>query len=180
MMNTYQCKSDIISVNEKEKLLSEARNYKYVNYMPDEGPEAGLEFISTLNERNKNSIPIDTVKQFINRINPQCNFFIATFIKFASKANIYIHKDDHLGRSSSITWALQPSLENFSPVKYYNEDQTFNESVYYESNPLIISTRNWHSCENPYKEDRYTFQLCYYNNIEELAELDKKGELFKY
>jgi len=88
MMNTYQCKSDIISVNEKEKLLSAARTYKYVNYNTDKGTETGLEFISTLNERNKNSIPIDTIKQFINRVNPQCNFFIAAFIKFASKANI--------------------------------------------------------------------------------------------
>ena len=86
MMNTYQCKSDIISVNEKEKLLSAARTYKYVNYNTDKGTETGLEFISTLNERNKNSIPIDTIKQFINRVNPQCNFFIAAFIKFASKA----------------------------------------------------------------------------------------------
>jgi len=178
MMNTYQCKSDIISVSEKEKLLAEARTYNYVNYITDKGTPAGLEFISTLNERNKDSIPINTVNQFINRINPQCNFFIATFIKFASKANIFIHKDNHLGRSSSITWALYPNLENFSPVKYYDEEQSFNESVYYESNPLIISTRNYHSCENLYKEDRYTFQLCYYNSIEELAELDKKGELF--
>ena len=60
----------------------------------------------------------------------------------------------------------------------YNDDKTFNEDVYYQEKPLIVSTAKNHCCFNESKEPRYTFQICFYDPIERLAELDQKGELF--
>ena len=170
MMNTYQCKNDIINPDERKQLLSEARNAVYNNYKTNKGTHTGLQVVSANN---------DVVKKLVNKINPKLKYSGAVFVKFASKDGIFIHIDDHLGRASCITWALYPPLKDFSPVKYYNEDETFNETVYYEEKPLIITTRNNHSCNNESEVDRYTFQLCFYDPIEKLAELDQKGELFK-
>ena len=175
MMNTYQCKTDIISAEEKFKLLSQAMNCNYHNYETDKKTHTGLQVVST----GDGKLPLEgLVKELVNKVYPKLIFFIADFIKFAPKDGIFIHKDDHLGRTSCITWALYPDLKDFSPVKYYNEDKSFNEAVYYEDKPLIITTRNNHSCNNESEVARYTFQICFYDSIEKLAELDQKGELF--
>tara|TARA_B100000214_G_scaffold350601_1_gene304393 strand:+ start:4051 stop:4617 length:567 start_codon:yes stop_codon:yes gene_type:complete len=175
MTNTYQCKTDIISKDERKQLLSQAMNCHYHGYETNKGTHTGLQVVST----SDGKLPLDgLVKKFVDRVNPKLKFFIADFIKFAPKDGIFIHKDDHLGRASCITWALYPPLKDFSPVKYYNEDKTFQEAVYYEDKPLIISTRNYHSCNNESEVARYTFQICFYDSIEKLAALDKKGELF--
>ena len=59
-----------------------------------------------------------------------------------------------------------------------SKDETFVETVYYGEKPLIITTRNNHSCNNESEVDRISFQLCFYDPIEKLAELDQRGELF--
>ena len=169
-MNTYQCKNDIINEDERKQLLSQARGCDYYNYTTYKGTNTGLQVVK---------LPIDgLVKKLVNKTNSKLKFFIADFIKFYPKVGIHPHKDDHLGRASCITWALYPSLKDFCPIKYYNEDKTFNEEVYYEKKPLIITTRNNHSCSNESEVERYTFQLCFYDPIEKLAELDQKDELF--
>ena len=197
-MNTYQCINDIINVDERKQLLSEAMSYNYetnitkgiyppkVSYYHNhkiyKGTPTGIQVVSTY----KGAVPIvGLVKEMINKTNPKLGFFIAVFMKFAPKdgtgigsKNYGIHKDDHRGRTSCITWALYPELKDFSPIKYYNEDETFNEAVYYKEKPLIITTRNNHSVDNKSEEARYTFQICFYDPIEKLAELDQKGELF--
>ena len=181
-MNSYQCINDIISIDERKQLLSEAKSYNYENYKTYKGTPTGIQVVSTY----KGAVPIvGLVKKMINKTNPKLNFFIAVFMKFApndgtgiGNNNYGIHKDDHLGRTSCITWALYPELKDFSPIKYYNEDETFNEAVYYKEKPLIITTRNNHSVDNKSEKARYTFQICFYDSIEKLAELDQKGELF--
>jgi hypothetical protein len=181
-MNSYQCINDIINVDERKQLLSQAMNCNYHNYKTYKGTHTGLQVVSTGDEK----LPLDgLVKELVSRVNPNLKFFIAVFMKFApndgtgiGSNNYGIHKDDHLGRTSCITWALYPELKDFSPVKYYNEDETFNEAVYYKEKPLIITTRNNHSVDNKSEKARYTFQICFYDSIEKLAELDQKGELF--
>ena len=47
-MNTYQCKNDIISEDERKQLLSEAMSCDYHNYETDKKTHTGNEFISFL------------------------------------------------------------------------------------------------------------------------------------
>ena len=42
----------------------------------------------------------------------------------------------------------------------------------------VINTRKYHSVDNTSKYDRYCFQLCYYDPIEKLVDLDLQGKLF--
>ncbi len=175
MMNTYQCKNNIISKDERKQLLSQAMNCNYHYHITKKGTHTKLQVVST----GDGQLPLDgLVKEVVNRVNPNLKFFIANFLKFGPKAGLFIHKDGHLGRATCITWALYPPLKDFSPISYYNEDETFVETVYYREKPLIITTRNNHSCNNESEVDRISFQICFYDPIEKLAELDQRGELF--
>ena len=90
-MNTYQCKTDIISVEEKFKLLSQAMNCNYHNYETDKKTHTGLQVVST----GDGKLPLEgLVKELVNKVNPKLKFFIADFIKFAPKDGIFIHKDE--------------------------------------------------------------------------------------
>jgi len=171
-MNTYQCVNDIITKDERKQLLSEAKNIKVWDDYLD---TSNLKVVGT----GKGTLPFKgLVKKLVNKMNPTLKFFIADFIKFAPKKGIVPHTDDLPGRSSCITWALSPSLDKFSPIKYYDENEKLVEEIYYKEKPLIITTENTHNCFNDSDETRYTFQICFYDKIEKLVELDKKGELF--
>ena len=177
-MNTYQCKNDIINEHEKKQLISEAMSYEYVKLNIEGTRFTNHGKSGTISTYKGDLLIVGLVKKMINSINPKLKFSIANFTKFAPNDYLFIHTDDHHGRATCITWALYPSLNDFSPVKYYNEDETLNEVIYYEKNPLIITTKNKHSCKNESTEYRYTFQICFYDPIETLAELDQKEELF--
>tara|TARA_B100000073_G_C23724433_1_gene568773 strand:- start:1839 stop:2357 length:519 start_codon:yes stop_codon:yes gene_type:complete len=171
-MNTYQCLNDIITKDERKQLLYEVKNIKVWD---DYSDTSNLKVVST----GKGTLPLKgLVKKLINKVNPKLKFWIADFIKFAPKKGIVVHKDDLPGRTSCITWALSPSLDKFSPIKYYDENEKFVEEVYYKEKPLIITTQNNHNCFNDSEEIRYTFQICFYDKIEKLVELDQKGKLF--
>ena len=172
-MNTYQCINDMISDDERKQLLSQAMNIKMWSYKIS---DYKLEESCGIIKLNIEGI----VKKLVNRVNPTLKFFMADFGKFSSKETIAIHKDTDTvsGRDSNITWALYPELKDFSPIQYWNEDKTFNEVVNYEKKPLIVNTKKYHSVDNTSEYDRYTFQLCFYDPIEKLVDLDLQGKLF--
>ena len=114
----------------------------------------------------------------ISKVNPNLKLKQAAYVKIPVGGGVRVHKDTDTiqGRRTCITWALS-SIKDFSPVIFYNDDKTFNEEVYYEDKPLILNTGKYHSVDNE-TESRYSYQICFYDPIETLVELDKKGELF--
>ena len=197
-MNTYQCKDDIINADEKGQLLSEVKNIslwsnKLSYYAPKDDTGTGIRVMKVREDddyhqtkvykefiKNQKSPLEGLFEKLVNKINPKLKFFVVDYIRFAPMDDITIHKDTDTvpGRASCITWPLYPELKDFSPVKYYNDDKTFNDDVYYQEKPLIVSTAKNHCCFNGSQEARFTFQICFYDPIERLAELDQKGELF--
>ncbi len=194
-MNTYQCKNDMITKDERKQLLSETMNFKLwsdkvsfqvLEFDPLKQHFCLYKFSKDLDEKNYDEIrelkksPLEGLfTKLINKTNSKLKFFIAAYVKFASGGGVRIHKDTDTvpGRASSITWALSP-LKDFSPIRFYNEDKTFNEDVYYKEKPLLVNTNNYHTVDNKSEQPRYSFQLCFYDPIEKLVELDQKGELF--
>ena len=172
-MNTYQCLNDIINDDERKQLLSQAMNIKMWSTKIS---DYRLEMDSGIKQLEIEGI----IKKIVNRVNPTLKFFIANFAKFTSNDYIVIHKDTDTvpGRSSNITWALYPEIKDYTPIQYWNDDKTFNEVVDFEKKPLVINTRKYHSVDNTSKYDRYCFQLCYYDPIEKLVDLDLQGKLF--
>ena len=178
-MNTYQCINDIITEDERNQLLSEAMNFKLWNdkfsfqvleFYPDSKILLSM-FSKDLEDSSFTDILDFTsplIKKIMSKVNSKLTLKQAAFVKMPIKGGIKIHKDTDTipGRRTCITWALSP-IKDFSPVIFYNEDKTFNEKVYYEKKPLIINTSKYHSVDNQI-EPRYTFQLCFYETIEEV------------
>ena len=72
-MHTYQCKTDIISVEEKFKLLSQAMNCNYHNYETDKKTHTGLQVVST----GDGKLPLEgLVKELVNKVNPKLKFYL--------------------------------------------------------------------------------------------------------
>ena len=188
-MNTYQCINDIITEDERKQLLSEAMNFKWWNdkfsfqvleFYPDSKILLSM-FSKDLEESSFKDILDFTsplIKKLISKVNPKLTLKQAAYVKIPVGGGVRVHKDtDSIpGRRTCITWALS-SIKDFSPVIFYNEDKTFNEKVYYKEKPLILNTSKYHSVDNE-TEPRYSFQLCFYETIEEILELYKKGKVF--
>jgi hypothetical protein len=174
-MNTYECKTDIIDINERKQLLSEVMDCDFHTYTTDKGTNTQLHVVST-----PSGLPLSgLVENIIKKVNPKLNFFAAICLKFPPDVGLFIHTDDHPGRATCITWPLQPELKDYTPVKYYNSSEEYIETVHYGEMPLILNTTLNHSVPNNESEkDRICFQLCFYDPIETLAELDERGELF--
>ena len=176
-MNTYEC-NYILDLEIKKKLLSQAQNQtKFRKYLTDNGTITELDVAS--NWENSGIISTNEVNYIQSLINNKFKINAVVFLKFLPNAFIFPHVDDSLSRTSCITWALSPEIENFSPVKYYNSynENDLNEIKYYSEKPLILNTRNIHSMKNNNFE-RISVQLCLSNTIEELALADLKNELF--
>ena len=76
MMNTYQCKTDIISEDERKQLLSQAMDCNYHSYETDKGTHTGLQVVSTRNGK----LPLEgLVKKLVNRVNPKLKFSSGDF-----------------------------------------------------------------------------------------------------
>ena len=193
-MNTYQCKNDIITKEERKKLLSESMNFKLWSdrvstYKPVEADTGIIVMKSKEGDTYKATkdyekfmikSPLEGLfTKLVNKTNPKLKFFIAAYVKFADNNGVVTHKDTDtiVGRRSCVNWALSP-LKQFPPIRFYNEDKTFNEDVYYKEKPLIVNTGNYHSVNNTSGQPRYSFQICFYDPIETLVKLDQKGELF--
>jgi hypothetical protein len=90
-----------------------------------------------------------------------------TFTRFLASTYIDPHTDDSLRRTSCISVALIPDLEDFAPVLYYDKlgsDATIVQTYHYTRHPVIINTSNVHAMYNN-AHDRYMFQISYSEDI---------------
>jgi hypothetical protein len=162
-MDTYECNYNL-SPDIKYQLLQHCFDLKFIEYVSLKGNAAGLQRAHCENEK------IKTLMRSL--INDDLNINLYMFVKFSPDTMIDSHTDDSLIRRSCLTWALAPSLNNFAPV-YYGEEKT-----YYSERPLILNTQSTHKMINNSFE-RYSFQLCFSEEIEVLADMDRSGILFK-
>lgn len=104
-------------------------------------------------------------------INPELKYGGALFIKFHARAIIETHIDDHKGRSTVIAFPLSPNWPHFAPITYNGEN------IHYTQQPLALNTQVEHSVTNN-NYDRYSYQLCFANTIDEIKELDLQNKIF--
>jgi len=93
------------------------------------------------------------------------------FTRFAANGFINVHVDDKLNRSSCLSVALLPELENFAPVNYHDSldlDARITETYHYNRHPIILNTKNPHSMVNN-DHDRYMLQIQYAEDISEFV-----------
>jgi len=172
-MNIYRINyqlNDII-FNDLKNL---AINLSYQNYTTLKGTKISLQYSNCLDSANNR---FSVVKQIEELINPRLDITMAVFIKFPAYSNIEPHIDDNIQRSSCVTWALHPDLQNFAPVNFHDINKEIVETVFYDKFPIILNTRAIHSVQNN-NFDRYTFQLCFSNSIDELANFNKDHKIF--
>lgn len=99
------------------------------------------------------------------------------FTRFLAGNFIAPHVDDSKTRTSCLSVALLPSLENFAPVIYHNKlgsDAVVTQTYHYNLHPVILNTANVHSMYNNVY-DRYIFQIQYQEPIEMFIEYAQKS-----
>jgi hypothetical protein len=156
IMNVLEFKKTVSS-QLRATLESAALAANYNTYVSRKGTRVGLEWASASD--------IDASEL--------CSFIPFTptgqlFTLFRAGNHIGLHVDDHQERTSCLSIALLPSLENFAPVTYYDklgDDAVITETYHYTEHPVILNTANVHAMYNN-QHDRYVFQIQYQEPIE--------------
>ena len=175
MIHSYEIDYDL-NPSFIKSLLCQAHNTEFINYV---GASSGSSYDLKIASSAKHITKTPTISYMMNNIiNPDLNIEGCVYLHFEPNKKIPPHVDDSLKRTSCITWALFPDIENFAPVIFYDENGNEKDKVYYTNKPLILNTRYRHGVQNN-NSDRYSFQLCLNNPIEELVELDKENKLLK-
>lgn len=173
-MNTYELNYNLPD-GIKRRLLEQSKSFtNFKKYLTNNLTLTELFFESSYNNPKIESSEINYLQQLINK---KFKINAVVFLKFLPYGYIDPHVDDSLLRTSCITWALSPNIQDVSPVIYHNDDLSVNEIRYYTENPLILNTRNIHSVQNNNFE-RILVQLCFSNPIKELVVADFNNELF--
>jgi len=136
--------------------------------------------IIQLEHRATPFVEFEITKAMRNLIQPQVPVTAATFLKLNPGTHVPIHLDNHLLRSTVLSFPLTPEPEHFAPTLFYeNESSTIPIEVgHWHGRPGAINTREYHAAYN----NRYTrikFQLCFEMMLDEFMTLYHSGELFR-
>jgi hypothetical protein len=173
-MNTYRT-SYKLDDSLKNDLLLQAREHTEFNlYTTYKNTKTDLHFATDVTKEIK---PSDATNYLKSIVNPSLELNGIAFLKFLPNKSIFPHCDDHDLRTSCLTWALSPDIDNFAPVIYHYTENKISEITYYNNCGLILNTKNMHSVVNN-EFERISVQLCFSNSIQELALADLKNNLF--
>ncbi len=169
----------------KQELLGVAKQVdaegRYRQYVSLGGYTNQLEYFGLQKHTGIGADDFEITQRMRSLIQPQHKVEAAIYVKFAPRARIAPHVDDHLERSTCLTFPLAPEPPDFAPTLYFKSMDDIVKPCYieeWENRPGALNTREVHAVFNN-EHLRYSFQLCFRIPLKEFVELHRRGEMFR-
>lgn len=180
-MHYFNLRENPIDENTWSVVLEREKQAQYFSYTTYKGTQTDLSFADAYVTQENKLNPEDPLNLILKKFNPKLIMHedkVVAFIKFGAGGGIFPHTDDNPKRSTVFAWAVNTDPRNFVPILFHNpEDKSIVDRAYYTYKGLVFNTQSMHSVK-PSSLDRISLQICFYNPIEEVYDLYRKGELF--
>ena len=156
-------------------LVAHGVDSRYKQYVSLDGYVNQLEYFGLVKHTGIGADDFAITQVMRKLVRPEHTIHAAIYIRFGPNKIIAPHVDDHLERTTCLTFPLSPEPPDFAPTVYVDDGKKI--VIPWDGRPGALNTRIDHAVYNN-DHTRYSFQLCFSLTLEEFMSFHNKGELF--